>query len=175
MLRYKRWTFEAWYQSECTNIPFLAPWLAQYHMETILGKESYLVISFHHSILQLTYITQAWMFKFNTCAMQANIWNAHSNASSKFMSLLPLLVCSKFDPFPLSHLFLDVIYQDIFMFLSFYDIFPLFHYFCYYLCFSPPLSSMTTKVQNIDSITCRVEIINVNQWGEDQGSKFGSN
>ena len=26
---------------------------------------------------------------------------------------------------------------------------------------------MTTKVLKIDSITCRVEIINVNQWGED--------
>jgi len=37
------------------------------------------------------------------------------------------------------------------------------------------LSLMTTKVRNIDSITCRVEIINVNQWGEDQSSKFGSN
>ena len=53
------------------------------------------------------------------------------------------------------------------MLLSLYDISPPFHYLYYYLCFSPPLSSMTTKVQNIDSITCRVEIINVNQWGED--------
>ena len=51
------------------------------------------------------------------------------------------------DPFPLSY-------------LSLYDI-------------SPSLSSMTIKVQNIDSITCRVEIINVNQWGEDYFPKFG--
>ena len=29
----------------------------------LLGNESYLVISFHHSILQLTFITQAWIFK----------------------------------------------------------------------------------------------------------------
>ena len=100
MLRYKRWTFEAWYQSECTNIPSLAPWLAQYHLETILGNESYLVISFHYSILQLTFITQAWMCKFNTCAMQASIWNAHSNAPYKFLSLLPLLVWSKFKLIP---------------------------------------------------------------------------
>ena len=28
----------------------------------LLGNESYLVISFHHSILQLAYITQAWIF-----------------------------------------------------------------------------------------------------------------
>ena len=141
------------------------------------------MISFHHSILQLTFITQAWMFKFNTCAMQANIWNVHSNAPYKFMSLLPLLVCSKIlvDPFPLSYLFPYVIYQDIFMFLSslcfspFMIFLPLFHYLYYYLCFSPPLSSMTTKVQNIDSITCRIEIINVNQWDEDQSSEFGSN
>ena len=49
---------------------------------------------------------------------------------------------------------------------------PLCHYFYYYLCFSPPLSSMTTKVLN--RITCRVEIINVNQWGEGHCPKFGS-
>ena len=118
MLRYKRWTFEAWYQSECTNIPSLAPWLAKNHLET-LGNESYLVISFHRSILQLTYITQAWMFKFNTCAMQANIWNAHSNASSKFMSLLPLLVCSKILIYPFSFSLLSpyVIYQ-VYLYVS---------------------------------------------------------
>ena len=62
----------------------------------LIGNENHLVISFHHSIVQLTFITQAWMFKFNTCAMQANIWNAHTNTPYKFMSLLPLLVCSKF-------------------------------------------------------------------------------
>ena len=43
----------------------------------LLGNESYLVISFHHSTLQLTFITQAWMCKFNTCAMQANIYEMH--------------------------------------------------------------------------------------------------
>ena len=32
---------------------------------------------------------------------------------------------------------------------------------------------MTTNVLSIDSITCRVEIINVNQWGEDHFPKFG--
>ena len=51
---------------------------------------------------------------------------------------------------------------------------PLFHYLCYYLCFSPLLSSMTTKALNVDRMTCRVEIINVNQWGEGYFSKFGS-
>ena len=49
--------------------------------------------SFHHSNLQLAYTTQAWILKLKTCAIQANIWNAHSNATYKFMSLLPLLVC----------------------------------------------------------------------------------
>ena len=59
----------------------------------LLRNESYLVISFHHSTLQLSYTTQAWKLKFKTYVMQANIWNAHSNASIKFMSLLPLLMC----------------------------------------------------------------------------------
>ena len=31
-------------------------------IKNLLGNESYLVISFHHSILQLAYITQAWIF-----------------------------------------------------------------------------------------------------------------
>ena len=65
-----------------------------------------------------------------------------------------------------------IIYQDIFLFWI-----SLFHYLCFspsYLCFSPPLSSMTTKVLNVDRITCRVEIINVNQWGEGHFPKFGS-
>ena len=79
------------------------------------------------------------------------------------------------DPFPFSYLSPYVICQDIFMFLS------LFHYLCFSpLCFSPPycvsppLSSMTTKVLNIDSITCRVEIINVNQWSENHFSQIWS-
>ena len=38
MLRYKRWTFEAWYQSECTIMLSLASWLAWYHLETTLWK-----------------------------------------------------------------------------------------------------------------------------------------
>ena len=50
---------------------------------------------------------------------------------------------------------------------------PIFHYLCTLI--SPPLSSMTTKVQNVDNTICRVEIINVNQWGEDHFPKFGSN
>ena len=50
---------------------------------------------------------------------------------------------------------------------------PLFHYLCTLI--SPPLSSMTTKVQKVGNTICRVEIINVNQWGEDHILKFGSN
>ena len=74
------------------------------------------------------------------------------------------------DPFSLSYLS----YIKISLCFSPFMIFlPLFHYFYYYLCFSPPLSSMTTKVLNIDSIICRVEIINVNQWDGDHFPKFG--
>ena len=54
-----------------------------------LDKLMHARFSFHHSNLQLAYTTQAWILKFKTCAMQANIWNAHLNATYKFMSLLP--------------------------------------------------------------------------------------
>ena len=72
----------------------------------LLGKESYLVISFHHSILQLTFITQAWMCKFNTCAMQANIWNAHSKCIIQVHELAPPTCVLKIliDPLPLLYL-----------------------------------------------------------------------
>ena len=76
------------------------------------------------------------------------------------------------DLFPFSYFSPYVICQEKSMFLS------LFHYLCFsppHLCFSPSLSSMTIKAQNVDITTCRVEIINVNQWGEDHISKFGSN
>ena len=59
---------------------------------------------FHHSNLQLAYTTQACILKFKTCGMQENIWNAHSNATYKFMSLLPLLVCSNFNWSPYFHI-----------------------------------------------------------------------
>ena len=48
--------------------------------------------------------------------------------------------------------------------------FPLFHYLCTLI--SPPLSSMTTKVQRVGNTICRDEIINVNQWGEDYFPKI---
>ena len=43
--------------------------------------------SIHHTSMDM---------EFKTCAMQANKCNAHTNATYKFMSLLPLLVCFKF-------------------------------------------------------------------------------
>ena len=97
--------------------------------------------------------------------MQANIWNAHSNAPYKFMSLLPLLVCLRFliDPFPLSY------YSSYVKFSPCINIttisLPIFHYLCTLI--SPPLSSMTTKVQNIDRLRLsmlinRVRIIFLN-------------
>ena len=141
--------------------------------KNLLGKESYIVISSHHLILQLSYTTQAWILKFKTCAMQEKHMKCTIKCTIQVHELAPPTCVLKIlvDLFPLSYLSPYVIYQDIFMSLSLYDISPLFHYFYYYLCFSPPLSSMTTKVLN--RITCRVEIINVNQWGEDHFPKFG--
>ena len=70
------------------------------------------------------------ILKFRTYAMQANIWNAHSNAPYKFMSLLPLLVCSKIS-FPLSYFFLYVKFSPYHLYL----------YFSPLMSNSPPLLS----------------------------------
>ena len=59
---------------------------------------------FHQSDLQLVYTAQALIFNLKTCAMQAYIWNAHSNATYKFISLLHLLVCSNLNWSLLSYL-----------------------------------------------------------------------
>ena len=50
------------------------------------------------------YHTSMDILNFKTYAMQANIWNAHSNASIKFMSLLPLFVYSNFNWSPYFHI-----------------------------------------------------------------------
>ena len=124
----------------------------------LLENESYLMISFHHSILQLAYTTQAWILKFKTCAMQTNIWNAHSNAPYKFMSLLPPTCVLKnlIDPFPLSYFSPYVKFSPYHLYFYF---FPLCVVFSLSLCtISPPLSSMTTKVQNVDKLRLSMSI-----------------
>ena len=74
---------------------------------------------------------------------------------------------SLIDPFPLSYLFLISSSPPItYFFISL----PLFHDLCTLI--SPPLSSITTKVQRVGNTICRVEIINVNQWDEDHFPKF---
>ena len=62
---------------------------------------------FHHSNLQLAYTTQAWIGNLKTCAIQANICNAHTNATYKFMSFPPTCVLQiLIDPLTMSfHLF----------------------------------------------------------------------
>ena len=119
----------------------------------------------HHSNLQFAYITQAWIFEFRTYVMQVNIWNAHSNAPYKFMSLLPYLCAQNCnwslsffisylsfmflpnDPFPFSY-HISPLCSSPMITIFVHLISPPFDIFSY-LCtlISPPLSSMTTKVQ----------------------------
>ena len=109
---------------------------------------------FYHSDLQLTYTTQAWILKFKTYAVQANIWNAHSNAPYKFMSLLPLLVCFKIliDPYLSPY----VKFSPYHLHLCFSPPCCLFTLSLYTI--SPPLSSMTTNVQNVDRLRLSMSI-----------------
>ena len=100
--------------------------------------------SSHQSNLQLAYTIQAWILNFKTCAMQANICNAHSNAKYKFMSLLPLLMCSNFNWSV--YFVISPLCQSS---LPLSDYFSPYHL---YLCFSPRLSSMTIKVQILDRL-----------------------
>ena len=199
MLRYKRWTFEAWYQSECTIIPSLAPWLVLYYLKSYfenipLGNtwkwklssdfiSSYnLTTTIHHTsmdILNLELMPCKHTHEMHIQMHHTSLW-----------ACSPYLCASKFHliPFLLSYLSSYVKFSPYHLYLYFSSpLCCLFTYLCalslpllslmslsyLYLCFSPPLSSMTTKTKNIDSTTCRVEIINANQWGEDHFLKFG--
>ena len=131
-------------------------------MIPLVNKPMHARYSFHHSSLQQSFITQAWIFKLKlvlceqTYEMHIQMHHTSSWACS------PYLCAQNF-----SWSLFFFISLPLSLFLS-----PLF-LFPPYLCFSPPLSSMTTKVLNVDRITCRVEIINVNQWSENHFPKFG--
>ena len=83
----------------------------------LLGNESYLMISFHHSILQLAYTTQAWILKFKTCAKQANIWNVHSKCNIQVYELAPHTCVLKIFWSPYFVIFLSPYIANIFVFL----------------------------------------------------------
>ena len=63
MLRYKRWIFEAWYQSECTNILSLAPWVTRHPQ-----KLEYPVRSIFRS-KGLVFIMWAWVQLLSLCML----------------------------------------------------------------------------------------------------------
>ena len=76
--------------------------------------------SFHQSTLTTSIHHTSMYIEFKTCVMQANIWNAYSNATYKFMSLLPYL-CAQI-----------LILSPYFHSSPILSSFP-------YLCFSPPI------------------------------------
>ena len=66
-----------------------------------LEKESYIVISFHHLILQLSYTTQAWILKFKTCAMQAKHMKCTFKCINQVYELAPPTWVLNFELLPL--------------------------------------------------------------------------
>ena len=105
--------------------------------KNLLGKESYIVISSHHLILQLSYTTQAWILKFKTCAMQAKHMKCTFKCTIQVHELAPPTCVLKIliYPFPFSLLSLYVIYQ-VYLYVSP----PLWYFspfFTIYLFFSP--------------------------------------
>ena len=128
-------------------IPSLAPWLAFYHLETYfekiplvknsLEKESYIVISSHHLILQLSYTTQAWILKFKTCAMQAKHMKCTFKCTIQVHELVPPTCVLKIliDSFPLSYRSSYVKFSPYHLYLNFSPLWCLFTIFMHY--FSP--------------------------------------
>ena len=156
MLRYKRWTFEAWYESECTNIPSLAPLVTRHTQKTRIPHEinirskglvffkintslvtqpMHASFLFYHSNLRLAYTTQACILNWNFSnaskhmIMYIQMHHTSSWACSPYLCAQILI-----DPLPLSYLSL---YIKVLPFVI----------FSLSLCaISLPLSSMTTKV-----------------------------
>ena len=85
--------------------------ISNYHLCMLVFHFIKLTTSIHHTSMYIK-------FKLDKCK-QAYV-NAHSNASNKFISLLPLLVCSNFnDPFCLSKLPLSLIFPPCHLSLIF--------------------------------------------------------
>ena len=110
--------------------------------KNLLGKESYIVISFHHLILQLSYITQAWILKFKTYAMQAKHMKCTFKCSIQVYELAPPICV---------HLLIDPPYNVI-PFVNFspctivYEFAPsILLSLTIFVNFSPPLSTISMK------------------------------
>ena len=143
-------------------------------MIPLVNKPMHARFSFHYSSLQLSFITQAWIFKLklvlckqpyemhmqmhHTSSWACSPYLCAQNFNWFFSFVISLPLC---EILPLSLSLYTILSSFVVFSLSLYIIFP-------------SLSSMTTKVQNVDNTICRVEIINVNQWGEDHILKFGS-
>ena len=99
---------------------------------------------FYHSNLQLAYTTQAWILEFKTCGMQTNIFKC----IHQVYELAP--------PTCVLKILIDPLLFHISSPMSIYPPLLSFHYLC--TIFSPSLSSMTTKVQNVDSLRSSMSI-----------------
>ena len=144
-------------------------------MIPLVNKPMHARFSFHHSSLQLLFITQSWIFKLKhvlckqTYEMHIQMHHTSSWACSPylcaqnfnwFLSFVISLPYFKFSPY---HLYL-------YFSLPFCCLFTIFVHYSLPLCHQWP-----QRFKNVDNTICRVEIINVNQWGEDHILKFGSN
>ena len=100
--------------------------------------------SFHHSNLQLAYTTQAWILKFKNLCHASKYMKCTFKYNIQVYELAPPTCVLKIliDSFPLSYLSPYVKYSPYHL----------------YLYFSPPLSSMTIKVQNIDRLRLLMSI-----------------
>ena len=125
---------------------------------------------FHHSNLQLAYTTQAWILKFKNLCHASKHMKCTFKYTIQVYELAPPTCVLKIliDPLPLSYLSPCVNFSICPHLLSFHYLCTLFlfsyvnfHYFSsyhLYLCFSLPLSSMTTKAQNVDRLRLSMSI-----------------
>ena len=129
-------------------------------MIPLVNKPMHARYSFHHSSLQQSFITQAWIFKLKlvlckqTYEMHIQMHHTSSWACSPYLcaqnfnwSLSIFLPLYQVLPLSLVSLFLSPL-CCLFTYVCALSL-PLCHLclclFLLYLCFSPPLSSMTTK------------------------------
>ena len=139
--------------------------------------------SFHHSNLQLAYTTQAWKLKFKILCHASKHMKYTFKCTIQVHELAPPTSVLKIliDSFPLSYLSPYVKFSPFVVFSpsQYTNIF----------CFSHILISLLFLPLSFISLFLspfvindhkglkgrQVEIINVNQWGEDYISKLGSN
>ena len=126
-------------------------------MISLVNKPMHARYSFHQSSLQLSFITQAWIFKLKLVLCKQTYEMHIQMHHTSLWACSPYLCAQNFNwslSFVISLPYFK--FSPYHLYLCFSPPLLSFHYLC--TLFSPPLSSMTAKVQKLDRLRLSMSI-----------------